>query len=77
MLPFILAMLHTGEPFYPSDLQNDDMPEELQKKRTIAAAKDAVKLQVSPGLVADGSISYLSGDSHALCLSWQLYRFLN
>ena len=57
MLTSIFAMLQTGETFCPSDLQKYDMPEELQKKRTFAAAKEAVKLLVSLGLVADGSIS--------------------
>ena len=39
------------------DLQKFDMPEELKKKQTVSAAKDAVKLLISLGLVADGSIS--------------------
>ena len=57
MLTSIFAMLTTGEVFCPSDLQKYDMPEELKKKQTLSAAKDAVKLLVSLGLVADGSIS--------------------
>ena len=57
MLTSIFAMLQTGETFCPSDIQKYDIPEELQKKRTFSAAKDAVKLLVSLGLVADGSIS--------------------
>lgn len=50
-------MVSTGEVFNPSDLLKYDMPEELQKKRTLADAKEAVKLLVSLGLVAEGSIS--------------------
>ena len=57
ILTSIYAMVSTGEVFNPSDLLKYDMPEELQKKRTLAEAKDAVKLLVSLGLVADGSIS--------------------
>ena len=57
ILTSIYAMVSTGEVFNPSDLLKYDMPEELQKKRTLAAAKDAVKLLVSLGLVAEGSIS--------------------
>ena len=57
ILTSIYAMISTGEVFSPSDLQRFDMPEELQKKRTIAEAKDAVKLLVSLGLVPEGSIS--------------------
>ena len=57
ILTAIYAMVSTGEVFNPSDLLKYDMPEELQKKRTLAEAKDAVKLLVSLGLVAEGSIS--------------------
>ena len=57
MLTAVFAMLTTGEVFFPSDLQKYDIPEELKKKQTLSAAKDAVKLLVSLGLVADGSIS--------------------
>lgn len=57
ILTSIYAMVSTGEVFNPSDLLKYDMPEELQKKRTLAEAKDAVKLLVSLGLVAEGSIS--------------------
>ena len=57
ILTSIYAMISTGEVFNPSDLLKYDMPEELQKKRTLAEAKDAVKLLVSLGLVAEGSIS--------------------
>ena len=57
ILTAIYAMISTGEVFNPSDLQQFDLPEELQKKRTIAEAKDAVKLLVSLGLVPEGSIS--------------------
>ena len=57
ILTSIYAMVSTGEVFNPSDLLKYDMPEELLKKRTLAEAKDAVKLLVSLGLVADGSIS--------------------
>ena len=57
ILTSIYAMVSTGEVFNPSDLLKYDMPEELQKKRTLSAAKDAVKLLVSLGLVAEGSIS--------------------
>lgn len=57
ILTAIYAMVSTGEAFNPSDLLKYDMPEELQKKRTLAEAKDAVKLLVSLGLVAEGSIS--------------------
>ena len=58
MLTSVFAMLQTGETFCPSDLLKYDMPEELQKKRNLTAAKEAVKLLVSLGLVADGSISF-------------------
>ena len=57
ILTSIYAMVSTGEVFNPSDLMKYDMPEELQKKRILAEAKDAVKLLVSLGLVAEGSIS--------------------
>ncbi len=57
ILTSIYAMVSTGEVFNPSDLLKYDMPEELQKKRILAEAKDAVKLLVSLGLVAEGSIS--------------------
>ena len=57
ILTAIFAMVSTGEVFNPSDLQRFDMPEELLKKRTLAEAKEAVKLLVSLGLVAEGSIS--------------------
>ena len=57
ILSSIYAIVSTGEVFNPSDLLKYDMPEELQKKRTLAEAKDAVKLLVSLGLVAEGSIS--------------------
>ena len=57
MLTAIYAMISTGEVFNPSDLQKYDMPEELKKKQTVTAAKDAVKLLVSLGLVPEGSIS--------------------
>ena len=57
ILTSIYAMVSTGEVFNPSDLLKYDMPEELLKKRTLDEAKDAVKLLVSLGLVADGSIS--------------------
>ena len=57
ILTAIYVMVSTGEVFNPSDLLKYDMPEELQKKRTLADAKEAVKLLVSLGLVAEGSIS--------------------
>lgn len=57
ILTSIYAMVSTGEVFNPSDLLKYDMPEELLKKRTLAEAKDAIKLLVSLGLVAEGSIS--------------------
>jgi len=57
ILTAIYTMLSTGEVFNPSDLLKFDMPEELQKKRSLAEAKDAVILLVSLGLVAEGSIS--------------------
>ena len=57
ILTAVYAMVSTGEVFNPSDLLKYDMPEELQKKRTLAEAKDAVKLLVSLGFVAEGSIS--------------------
>lgn len=57
ILTAIFAMLSSGEVFNPCDLQKFDMPEELKKKQTISAAKDAVKLLVSLGLVQEGSIS--------------------
>lgn len=44
ILTSIYAMVSTGEVFNPSDLLKYDMPEELLKKRTLAEAKDAVKL---------------------------------
>ena len=60
ILTSIYAMVSTGEVFNPSDLMKYDMPEELQKKRILAEAKDAVKLLVSLGLVAEGSISLVA-----------------
>ena len=57
MLTSIFAMFTTGEVFNPRDIQKFDMPEELKKKQTLSAAKDAVKLLVSLGLVAENSIS--------------------
>ena len=57
MLTSIFAMFTTGEVFNPHDIQKFDMPEELKKKQTLSAAKDAVKLLVSLGLVAENSIS--------------------
>jgi len=57
ILTAIFAMLSSGEVFNPCDLQKYDIPEELKKRQTIAAAKDAVKLLVSLGLVLEGSIS--------------------
>ena len=60
ILTAIYAMLQTGEVFNPSDLEKYDMPEELKKKQTISSAKEAVKLLVSLGLVAEGSISLQS-----------------
>ena len=57
ILTAIYAMISTGETFNPCDLQKFDMPEELKKKQTVSAAKDAVKLLISLGLIADGSIS--------------------
>ena len=57
MLTAIYAMVSTGETFNPCDLQKYDMPEELKKKQTVSAAKEAVKLLASLGLVPEGSIS--------------------
>lgn len=57
MLTCIYAMISTGEVFNPCDLQKYDMPEDLRKKQTVSAVKDAVKLLVSLGLVKDGDIS--------------------
>ena len=57
MLTSIFAMFTTGEVFNPCDILQFDMPEELKKKQTLSAAKDAVKLLVSLGLVAEDSIS--------------------
>ena len=57
ILTSIYAMLSSGEVFNPSDLLKYDMPDELKKKTTLASAKDAVKLLVSLGVVAEGSIS--------------------
>ena len=57
MLTAIYAMVSTGETFNPCDLQKYDMPEELKKKQTVSAAKEAVKLLVSLGIVPEGSIS--------------------
>lgn len=57
ILTSIYAMLSSGEVFNPSDLLKYDMPQELNKKMTLASAKDAVKLLVSLGVVAEGSIS--------------------
>ena len=57
ILTAIYAMVSTDEVFQPSDLLKYDMPEELQNKRTLAEAKDTVKLLVSLGLVVEGSIS--------------------
>ena len=50
-------MLSTGEVFNPCDLDKFDMLEELKKKRTLASAKEAVRLLVSLGVVPAGSIS--------------------
>ena len=57
MLTPVFALLSTGEVFNPRDILKFDMPEELKKKKTLSAAKDAVKLLVSLGLVAEDSIS--------------------
>ena len=57
ILTSIYAMLSSGEVFNPSDLQKYDMPQDLKKKMTLASAKDAVKLLVSLGVLAEGSIS--------------------
>ena len=57
ILTAIYAMISTGEVFNPCDLQRYDMPEKLEKKQTLSAAKDAVKLLVSLGLVSEKSIS--------------------
>ena len=57
ILTAIYAMLSTGEVFNPCDLDKFDMPEELKKKRTLASAKEAVRLLVSLGVVPAGSIS--------------------
>ena len=57
ILTAIYAMISTGEVFNPCDLQRYDIPEKLEKKQTLSAAKDAVKLLVSLGLVSEGSIS--------------------
>ena len=57
MLTSIFAMFSTGEVFNPRDILKFDMPEELKKKQTLSAAKDAVNLLVSLGLVAEDSIS--------------------
>ena len=57
ILTSIFAMLTTGEIFCPRDLQKYDMPEELKKKQMLCAAKDAVKLLVSFGVVQPDSIS--------------------
>lgn len=57
ILTSIFAMLSNGEVFNLRDLQKYDMPEELKKKQTLSAAKDAVKLLVSLGVVAEGAIS--------------------
>jgi len=55
ILTAMYAMLSTGEVFNPCDLEKFDMPEELKKKRTLASAKEAVRLPVSLGVVAAGS----------------------
>ena len=57
ILTAIFAMLQTGEVFAPSDLDRFDMPENLQRKRRLSSAKEAVSLLVSLGLVPEGSIS--------------------
>ena len=57
ILTSIYAMLSSGEVFNPSDLLKYDMPDELKMNMTLASAKDAVKLLVSLGVVAEGSIS--------------------
>ena len=57
ILTALYAMVSTGETFNPCDLQKYDMPEELKKKQRVSAAKEAVKLLVSLGLVPEGSIS--------------------
>ena len=57
ILTAIFAMLQTGEVFNPSDLNKFDMPENLQRKRLISSAKEAVALLVSLGIVPENSIS--------------------
>ena len=57
ILTAIFAMLQTGEVFNPTDLNKFDMPENLQRKRLISSAKEAVALLVSLGLVPEDSIS--------------------
>ena len=57
ILTAIYAMVSTGETFNPCDFQKYDMPEELKKKQTVSAAREAVKLLVSLGIVPEGSIS--------------------
>ena len=60
ILTSVFAMISTGEVFNPSDLKKYDIPEELRKKHILSAAKDAVKLLVSLGVIPDGSISLQS-----------------
>ena len=57
ILTAIFAMLQTGEVFAPSDLDRFDMPENLQRKRLLSSAKEAVSLLGSLGLVPEGSTS--------------------
>ena len=57
ILTAIYAILSTGEVFNPCDLKKYDLPEDLNRKRTLSSAKEAVKLLVSLGLVPAGSIS--------------------
>ena len=57
ILTTIYAMVSTGETFNPCDLQKYDIPEELKKKQAVSAAKEAVKLLVSLGIIPEGSIS--------------------
>ena len=57
LLFYTISEVYTIFGMVSRDILQFDMPEEQKKKQTISAAKDAVKLLVSLGLVAEDSIS--------------------
>lgn len=57
MLTAIYAMFTTGERFNPCDINKFDIPKNIQLQQTKKAAKQAVKLLVSLGLIEPDAIS--------------------